>query len=155
MWRFFLYFFFLYASDNFLNIWGGGAGLSLRRILFTKGVQLTFSSACSVLSALQVFSFRVRMALRMDCRGCMDRSNWWYMFLQNLRMTKKDQHWRAGVQHSKNPLTSLVLTWNDKAGWRVAAQDVLQSRPDCRMDLGNFAFRSLETPTMSEFSLLA
>lgn len=46
--------------------------------------QLTVSRACSVFSTFRLFSFRVTRVLRTDCRGCMDRSNWWYMLLQNL-----------------------------------------------------------------------
>lgn len=67
-------------------------------------IPLTSSSACNVLWAFWLFSFRVRMVLRTDWRGCMDRSNWWYMFLQNLQDDAKKKKKKSAFS------TSAVLT---------------------------------------------
>lgn len=136
-----------------------------------RACQLTFSSACIVLSAVRLFSLRVRMVLSIDWRGCMDRSNWWYMFLQNLENTcahkrideipkrwrkhqgwEERQRWTFLALHIRNRRERLkaILTWNCRAEWRAPAQGALQSTTDCRTDSSSSVFRWLEMPTASE-----
>lgn len=116
-----------------------------------------------MLWAFWLFSFRVRMVLRMDWRGCMDRSNWWYMFLQNLQITKANilliypseiACWGLELYNRREMLRA-ILTWNCRAEWKAPALGAFQSMKGCRTDLSSSASRSLEMPTASGSSLWA